>query len=114
MSDSIKAELDSVHPRMLRAGSESDPQRLGKHAIGQAIDAALERSRMTKQEAAYAMGYADSGVMGRWINGTETPQFAKLWTLGTRFRQELVIALAESVDDIEAVTELRIRRRASA
>jgi len=98
----IAKQLPAVHPRMLRAKGETDPQELGgrekgeeKRQIGRAIETALDRTRMTKQEAAFAMGYTDSGVMGRWINGTETPQFAKLWTLGERFRQELVIALAE-------------------
>jgi|SRR5688572_16059768 hypothetical protein len=95
MARNDTAVLPAVHPRMLRAKGEANPQELGKRAIGSAIEAALDRARITKQEAAFAMGYTDSGVMGRWINGTETPQFAKLWALGERFKQELVIALAE-------------------
>ncbi len=90
--------LADVHPQMLRAQSEADPQLLGKREIGRAIEMALDRTCLTKQEAAYAMGYTDSGVIGRWITGTETPQFAKLWTLGSRFQKELVIALAEAID----------------
>jgi hypothetical protein len=89
------ASIGAVHPRMLRADSEPHPQELGKQQIGRAIEAAIERARLTKQAVAFAMGYSDSGVMGRWINGTETPQFAKLWAVGGRFRHELVIALAE-------------------
>lgn len=94
-------------PQMLRAKSEADPQLLGKREIGRSIEVALDRARLTKQEAAFAMGYADSGVMGRWIAGTETPQFAKLWTLGSRFQKELVIALAELAAQEDADVVIR-------
>jgi hypothetical protein len=110
MGASVRDRLADVHPRMLRVKGEVDPQELGRRDIGRAIDAALDRARLTKQEAAYAMGYSDSAVMGRWIAGTETPQFAKLWTIGERFRAELVIALAEQVAGVDVVTEIRVRR----
>lgn len=112
MTKSLADRLDAVHPRMLRANGEGDPQELGKQQIGRAIEAALDRARLTKQEAAYAMGYSDSGVMGRWINGTETPQIARLWTLGERFRQEFVIALGEQAGGAEIETTVKFKRTA--
>ena len=111
MSKQSASALADVHPRMLRAKGEGDPQRLGKREVGQAIEAALDRCRITKQEAAFAMGYADSGVMSRWISGTETPQFAKLWILGTEFQKHLVAALAEQIDDSGVVLTMNVGLR---
>lgn len=112
MNSRIAKTLADVHPRMLRATGESDPQQVGKVVIGRAIERALERSGLTNKEAAYAMGYTDSGVIGRWVSGTETPQVAKLWTLGPVFRQEFVIALAQQADGVEVTTHVSIRRTA--
>lgn len=95
MSSSVREKLNGIHPQMLRASGEADPQSLGKRATGRALEKAIARSGLTKQEAAFQMGYSDSGVMGRWIQGTETPQLAKLWMLGEGFQREWVIALAE-------------------
>lgn len=113
MAPTIKAQLSDVHPQMLRAEHEGAPQLSGKHAIGLAIERALGRANFTKQEAAFRMGYTDSGVIGRWIAGTETPQFAKLWTLGDAFRRELVIAQAEVAGiGIDVQTVITVRRSA--
>jgi hypothetical protein len=111
MSSTLQNALDAVHPQMLRVQGEVVPQELGKREIGAAIEKALDRASLTKKEAAFEMGYADSGVIGRWITGTETPQFWKLWGLGDRFRQELVIALAE-LADCEIQTTVQIKKRA--
>jgi hypothetical protein len=122
MPSSIDKRLSSVQPQMLRVDGEGDPQRLGtrgetdpqavgKRAMGRVIETALARASLTKQEAAYAMGYSDAGVIGRWLQGTETPQFAKLWTLGDPFRRELVIALAELAGQaVEVTTQITVRR----
>lgn len=110
MSKTVAERLSGVHPQMLRVAGEGDPQSVGKREIGRVVEIALDRACLTKQEAAYAMGYSDAGVMGRWIAGTETPQFAKLWMLGDRFRKELVIALAEKVSDVEVQTTVIVRR----
>lgn len=110
MKSTLAERLDGLHPQMLRAEGESDPQALGKRLIGRALERALERASITKQAAAFDMGYSDSGVIGRWIAGTETPQFAKLWGLGEKFQRELVIALAEEAKGIDIVTELRVAR----
>lgn len=110
MAEKRSDKLNRVHPRMLRIQGEGDPQALGMRLVGQAIETALTAAGLTKQEAAFAMGYADSGVMGRWVAGTETPQLAKLWTLGPKFQCAFVIALASSADGIEIETTLRVRR----
>jgi hypothetical protein len=112
MATSVDARLDRIHPRMLRVSGDPDPQQLGKQQIGAAIDKALARAGLTNKEAAFTMGYTDSGVIGRWTAGTETPQFAKLWMLGAAFRRELVIALAETEDGVEIKTVVEIRRTA--
>lgn len=116
MADTMRDRLDHVHPQMLRAPAargEADPQLSGeafKRQIGTAVEAALDRAGLTKQEAAFAMGYTDSGVVSRWVNGTEAPQFARLWTLGEKFRAELVVALAGLVgQSVEVETVVRVR-----
>jgi hypothetical protein len=99
---------------MLRARSEAVPQLSGiqrAHDIGQAFEWALDRSRITKQDAAFRMGYTDSGVIGRWISGKENLQIAKVWLIGEGFFQEFVIALAE-VAKCEIETTVKIRRTA--
>lgn len=103
---------------MLRVSGEADPQEVGKRVIGRALEVAIDRSSLTKQGLAFAMGYTDPGVIGRWISGLETPQFAKLWTLPhataeerVSFRQQLVVALAEQAEGVDIVTEVRITRK---
>ena len=93
---SVAEKLDAVHPQMLRCEGETNPQQVGellKRVIGRVIEQAILRSGLMKQEVAFAMGYSDSGVIGRWINGTETPQFARLWAVEA-LRQPLAIELA--------------------
>lgn len=84
-----------------------------KRRLGLAIEHALEAAGISKQDAAYRMGYgSNQATVTNWIKGLETPQFAKLWTLGERFQRELVIALAELSGTIRIDTVLTIRREA--
>lgn len=110
MDSTIKAQLDAVHPRMLRVRGEGDPQELGRRAIGVALESALARASITKQAAAFDMGYTDSGVISRWINGTENAQVGRLWMLGQRFQQEFAIALAEQIQGLDVKTTVTIAR----
>lgn len=116
MADSFRQQLDCLHPQMLKARGEADPQLSGeefKRQIGRAVECALDRAGLTKQEAAFAMGYTDSGVIGRWASGVETPQFGRLWTLGERFRVEFVLALAAIAGErVQIETVVRVRREA--
>ncbi len=117
MADTMRDRLDGVHPQMLRAPvarGEADPQQMGeefKQAIGRAVECALDRSGIGKKEAAFAMGYTDAAVIGRWVSGLETPQFGRLWTLGEKFQAEFVIALA-ALASLEIETVVRVRRPA--
>lgn len=113
MAPSVDARTAAMHPQRLRVESDSDPQELGKRQIGLAIETALRVAGLTNKEAAFAMRYADSAVIGRWVAGSETPQFAKLWTLGHKFRCALVVALAEGAGDgIKVVKEIRLEMSA--
>ena len=82
----------------------------GARSIGQAFDWALDRARITKQEAAYQMGYTDDGVMGRWASGTERVQLDKLRMLGDDFFQEFVIALAQTCAGVDVKTQITLAK----
>jgi hypothetical protein len=98
--------------------TEPDPKPLRtdvfKRVIGRAIETALLSAGIEKKAAARSMGYGDNQAsLSNWIRGEETPQFAKLWELGDRFRQELVIALAAECElgvKVRTVVELERRR----
>ena len=108
-----RPSLPDLHPQSLRAGTVTDPQLLGdvgKREIGQVFEEALDRARLTKQEAAFLMGYTDSGVIGRWVNGTERVQMDKLWMLGDRFKSEFVIALAQTCHGVETKTLITLAK----
>lgn len=97
------------------AEAKPDPKPLGevcfRRVIGRAIECALEASGISKQEASYAMGYANQSSLAKWISGEETPQFAKLWSI-PRLRTPLVIALASACDtDVEVRTVVTVMQR---
>lgn len=109
----VANKLDDVHPQMLRVKSEADPQKLGdavKRELGQALEWALDRARITKQDAAFRMGYSDQGVIGRWISGQENMQLAKLRLIGDDFFQEFVIALAQTCAGVEVKTQITLQK----
>jgi ribosome-binding protein aMBF1 (putative translation factor) len=86
--------------KMLAMRGESLRKRLADpdivRLLGRAIERALERADLTKQDAAHRMGYEDQSALSRWISGAETPQIARLWTLGEDFQRALVIELASA------------------
>lgn len=114
MSQSIAERLTDVHPQMLRSGSLVDPRESGeadrRRDVGQAFEWALDRARLTKQDAAFRMGYTDSGVMGRWVSGAERVQLDKLRLLGEPFFQEFVIALAQTCAGVEVKTQITLAK----
>jgi transcriptional regulator with XRE-family HTH domain len=66
-----------------------------RRLIGGAIEWALSYAGLTKQQAADRMGYgSNQAPISRWISGLETPQLAKLWTLGDEFQNGLLIAMS--------------------
>lgn len=110
---SVAERLDTVHPQMLRDPRTPDPRKSGddyRREIGQAFEWALDRARITKQDAAGRMGYTDSGVMGRWVNGTERVQLDKVRLLGEDFFQEFVIALAQTCKGVEVKTQITLSK----
>lgn len=79
--------------------------------IGRVIERALSLAALTKQDVSHRMGYGtNQAPLSRWIAGAETPQFAKLFAVA-ELRVPLVIALAEIVEGVEVVTEIRVTRR---
>ena len=113
MSEIVASALNNVHPQMLRAGSPATPQLSGEdhgRAIGQAFEWALDRARVTKQEAAYRMGYSDSGVIGRWVSGKENLQLARTRLIGETFFQEFLIALAQTCPGVEVKTQITLAK----
>lgn len=81
--------------------------------IGKAIERAILLSNLTKQGVAFDMGYPDASALSRWIAGTETAQFARLWMVAS-LRASLVVALAELAqpDGATVETTVTIRRTA--
>ncbi len=125
MNSSLRANLPSPQRKSLRMPGETN-QRRGetnpkplrtddfRRLIGSAIETALRNSAIEKKTAAFDMGYGENQAsLSNWIRGEETPQFAKLWVLGDRFRQELVLALAASCSvGVEVETIVKLRRQA--
>ncbi len=118
MSTKVAERLAVVHPKMLAASlnrGETDRKPLAEQAwreqIGRAIDRALTLARLTKQEASYAMGYADQSALSRWIAATERPLFDKLFAVEP-LRASLVVALSELAGEaVEISTTVTIRRK---
>lgn len=80
--------------------------------IGRVIERALALAGISKQDAAFRMGYgSNQAPLSRWIAGVETPQFAKLFAV-PELRAPIVLAFAEVVDAIDITTNVTIRRRA--
>lgn len=119
MASSLTDRLAGLHPKMLRAESESQ-KRAGETEskkladlrpfIGKLVERALELLGITKQDAAFRMGYSDAGTISRWCSGTERPALDKLFAIDG-FRVALVLALAECTEELEAETVVRVPRR---
>jgi hypothetical protein len=115
MAPSITDRLAGVHPQMLRADSEGDRKNLAdlRPVIGRLVERAFEvmSPRLTKQDAAYRMGYRDAGTVSRWCAGTERPSFDKLFAIAG-FSRALLLAMAEAEQDpaIDVTTTITLRR----
>lgn len=110
----MRERLNSIHPQMLRVEDEGDRKQLaeGRRArIARAVERALEIAGVTKQQAAFAMGYTDQGPVSRWCSGVERPLFDKLFGV-PGFEDAYLVALAERNPRVELETTVRIRRTA--
>jgi hypothetical protein len=112
MAASIADRLADVHPKMLRAEGESDRKKLVEDlrpVIGRLVERAIALAGLTKQEAAFAMGYSDQGAVSRWCSGVERPQFDKLFVV-KGFKLAWLLAIAEDSKEIEVETTIKVRR----
>ncbi len=77
--------LTGWKPKSLGTEANVLPKPLGEvdwmREFGLAIERALARAGMTKQDASFAMGYQDQSSVGKWIGGVERPHFDKLWAI---------------------------------
>jgi hypothetical protein len=117
MRHSIDPRLVDVHPKPLGIRGEGLPLKVGmndfKALIGGAIERALEKSGISRKTASFVMGYGeDQSSIRKWIEGKETPQFARLWLLGETFQQALVVSLASIAGaDVEIRRVVTIAQR---
>lgn len=82
-----------------------------KTEVGRAVERVKNMTGLSLKEFADAVGREDRQV-ARWIAGTERPQFDAIFAV-ERFRQPLVIALAELIGQgVEVTTHISIRRTA--
>lgn len=80
-SEMAKADLNRVETRDYRAD------------VGRAIQRAVLLAGMSQKEVAADIG-CDVAQLSRWIAGTETPQFARLFAL-EKLREPLCVTLAQ-------------------
>ena len=112
-----RKRLDACNPRMVKADLRSeatgDPRKAGtdhKHEIGQCLEWALDRARVTKDEAGYALGYTDTSVISRWTNGKERLQLDKLREHLPAVYRELLIALLQIEGGVSVRTVIEMPR----
>lgn len=106
MKATVDARLQSVHPQMLRVPSEGDRKK-----VAERVERALELAGISKQDAAFRMGYSDPATVSRWCSATERPHFDKLFTIDG-FEDAWILALAERNPRMEVVTQIVMRRSA--
>jgi hypothetical protein len=111
MSQSITDRLKDVHPQMLRAESEGDRKEVAdlRQVIARLVGRAFELMGITKQDAAYRMGYQDPGTVSRWCSATERPLFDKLFSLDG-FEVAYVLAIAERHSRMDVQTTITVKR----
>lgn len=106
MSRNIAHELAAVHPQMLKVDSEGLRKKLGER-----VERALAIAGVTKQEAAFQMGYSDPGVVSRWCSAVERPLLDKLFLI-VGFENAWLLALAEHNPNAEVTMHIAIKRTA--
>lgn len=70
--------------------------------LGRIVEDALELIRMTKQDAAYRLGYRDQSAVSRWIAGIEHAPIARLFrVLGPNFQRAFAHELLRRTPGVE-------------
>lgn len=105
-SPTVDPRLTDVHAKMLRVRGESDRKK-----VAERLERALELAGISKQDAAFRMGYTDAATISRWCSATERPHFDKLFTLDG-FEDAWLISLAERNPHAQVVTQIVLRRPA--
>jgi hypothetical protein len=98
MSEIQRRELPEDPPRQMAwLGRNEDFERRKKEArrsIGRGLDRAIRRAEITQKAVASDMGYADSSVIGRWVNGNERlPPLEHIKAALPQLYAELLLAL---------------------
>lgn len=109
MATTLQKRLADVHPKMLRVDGEGDRKKL----VGRDVERSLELIGISKQDAAWRMGYSDPGTVSRWCAGTERPHFDKLEQIDG-FDEAWMKAKAERNARVTVRTVIEIQERASA
>lgn len=79
---------------------------------GRVIDAAIHHARLTDQQAAAELGYADPTIISQWRNGTNLPPALVRLISSAVMRSGLVVAMAELPgDDVNVETVVRVGRK---
>lgn len=114
LPDRFHATPRKVHALRSETGSQAAcDERL---RWGRAIERALAMSNITKQEAAFAMGYGENQApISRWCSGDENPQMARLTAaLGKGFERNLIVAYASDAEGVTVETTIKFQREATA
>lgn len=103
MPDNRTALSSIPPPQMLRVDGEPDRKKL----VGRDVERSFELLGISKQDAAYRMGYSDPGTISRWCAGTERPHFDKLEAI-RGFDQAYMKAKAERIPRTRRVTIIEL------
>jgi hypothetical protein len=98
--------LENVKPAMARADLQKQEMR---RRVGHAVQRCFSLAGLTQRQAAEAMA-RDEAQVGRWVAGTERPQFDTILAVDC-LCQPMLVALAElSGAGVEVTTQITVRR----
>lgn len=102
----------AVLPDTTRGHMAKAPVRIPDVAWGERLGGAVARAiamvGWSHKEAAARIG-VDDAEFGKWLSGGRRPQFDRLFAI-QELRQPLIVSLAALAEDVEVVTEIRMRR----
>jgi len=118
MREQITAEVGARHVlrsderRVMAKASLPDIRKTDQGDWREQIGRAIRRVRgeLTLKEFAAAIA-RDERTVSRWEDGKERPQLDAIFSVKA-LRGPLVVAFAEMADDVEVITEIRVRRSA--
>lgn len=110
-SSNATAALDGLKLKSVAATLRDDRKKLApadwKALQGHIFERVLELARMTKQEAAYAMGYPDASQISRWASASERVQWDRVAEVD-QLRRWIPVAWGEATDaDVHVTVTVR-------